>query len=122
MSNEKGGYVDKWSFFMRHISKIGLPSCGSSVRILFNDQNGQQGTYMTYDKYCKRFQKVMDRLKLKHRPHETRHTFITKAKAYNIDESILKLIVGHSIEDITEKVYTHRTIEQLRNEIEKIAK
>jgi integrase len=48
----------------------------------------------------------------------TRHTFITKAKAYNVDEYILKLIVGHSIEDITEKVYTHRTIEQLRNEIE----
>ena len=89
---------------------------------LFNDQSGQQETYMTYDKYRKRFQKVMDRLKLKHRPHETRHTFITKAKAYNIDESILKLIVGHSIEDITEKIYTHRTIEQLRNEIEKIAK
>ena len=28
---------------------------------LFNDINGQQGTYMTYDKYRKRFQKVMDR-------------------------------------------------------------
>ena len=34
--------------------------------------------------------------------------------------SILKLIVGHAIEDITEKVYTHRTIEQLKSEIEKI--
>lgn len=89
---------------------------------LFNDANGQQGTYMTYDKYRKRFQKVMDRLKFKHRPHETRHTFITKAKSCNMDEYILKLIVGHAINDVTEKVYTHRTIEQLKGEIEKISK
>lgn len=89
---------------------------------LFNDVNGQQGTYMTYDKYRKRFIKVMDRLKLKHRPHETRHTFITKAKECNVDEYILKLIVGHAIEDITEKVYTHRTIEQLKTEMDKITK
>ncbi len=89
---------------------------------LFNDANGQQGTYMTYDKYRKRFKKVMKYLKLTHRPHETRHTFITKAKACNVDEYILKLIVGHTIDDITEKVYTHRTIDQLRAEMEKITK
>lgn len=89
---------------------------------LFNDPNGQQGTYMTYDKYRKRFEKVMKTLKMKHRPHETRHTFITKAKACNMDEYVLKLIVGHAIEDITEKVYTHRTIKQLKTEMEKITK
>lgn len=89
---------------------------------LFNDVNGQQGTYMTYDKYRHRFDKVMSRLNMKHSPHETRHTFITKAKANNMDEYILKLIAGHTIVDITEKIYTHRTIEQLKNEIEKIMK
>ena len=89
---------------------------------LFNDANGQQGTCMTYDKYRKRFEKVMKYLKLTHRPHETRHTFITKAKACNVDEYILKLIVVHAIDDITEKVYTHRTIDQLRAEMEKITK
>lgn len=89
---------------------------------LFNDANGQQGTYMTYDKYRSRFDKVMKRLSLKHHPHETRHTFITKAKACGVDEYILKLIVGHAIDDITEKVYTHRTIEQLKAEMGKITK
>ncbi|MCI6036328.1 MAG: tyrosine-type recombinase/integrase, partial [Firmicutes bacterium] len=87
---------------------------------LFNDANGQQGTYMTYDKYRSRFSKVMKRLNMTHRPHEVRHTFITKAKACNMDEYVLKLIVGHAINDITEKVYTHRTIEQLKTEMEKI--
>lgn len=87
---------------------------------LFNDENGQQGTFMTYDKYRGRFNKIMLRLKMKHRPHETRHTFITLAKQAGMDEYILKLIVGHAISDVTEKVYTHRTVEQLHEEISKI--
>lgn len=89
---------------------------------LFNDENGQQGMGMTYDKWRGRFNKIMKRLNMTHRPHEARHTFITKAKAAGMDEYILKLIVGHSITDITEKTYTHRTIEQLKTEMEKIQK
>jgi len=89
---------------------------------LFNDVNSTQGVgkRLSYDKYRNRFNKAMSRMKLSHRPHETRHTFITKAKAVNMDEYILKLIVGHVITDITEKVYTHRTMEQLQSEITKI--
>ncbi len=87
---------------------------------LFNDENGQQGTWLTYDKYRGRFNKINKKLGQKHRPHDTRHTFITKAKEAGVNEYILKLIVGHAIEDITEKVYTHRTMQQLAEEIKKI--
>ncbi len=87
---------------------------------LFNDKNGQQGTFMTYDKYRSRFQKVCKHLNMEHKPHDTRHTFITLAKEADMNEYILKLIVGHAIQDITEKVYTHRTMEELQAEIEKI--
>ena len=87
---------------------------------LFNDPDSQSGMRMTYDKYRSRWNKVMGKLKLSHRPHDTRHTFITLAKDAGMDEYIIKLIVGHSIEDVTEKVYTHRTMEQLHTEIEKI--
>lgn len=87
---------------------------------LFNDENGQQGTYLTYDKYRGRFKKVMKRLNQAHKPHDTRHTFITKGKYYQMDDYILKMIVGHAINDVTEKTYTHRVIEELRREIEKI--
>jgi integrase len=89
---------------------------------LFNDINGQQGTHMTYDKYRSRWNKAMKRLNMEHHPHEARHTFITLGKAAGMDEYILKLIVGHAIQDITEAVYTHRTLEQLQTEIEKIKK
>ena len=87
---------------------------------LFNDESGQQGTFLTYDKYRGRFNKVMKRVNMNHKPHDTRHTFITNAKAVNMNEYILKLIVGHAIDDITEKTYTHRTIEDLHREIQKI--
>lgn len=87
---------------------------------LFNDENGQQGTHLTYDKYRGRFNKINLRFGMSHKPHDTRHTFITFAKAAGVDEYILKLIVGHEIDDITEKVYTHRTIEQLQEEMMKI--
>lgn len=118
----KNRIVPIHSLIMPLIEKRMQEAIALQSEYLFNDESGQQGTYMTYDKYRNRFQKVMNRLKLKHRPHEARHTFITKAKACGVDEYILKLIVGHAIEDITEKVYTHRTIEQLRTEMEKIAK
>jgi integrase len=87
---------------------------------LFNDEDGQQGTFFTYDKYRGRFGKINKKLHLSHRPHDTRHTFITKAKAAGVDEYILKAIVGHEIVDVTEKVYTHRTMEEFKREIEKI--
>lgn len=87
---------------------------------LFNDREGQQGMHMTYDKYRGRFNKAMDMLEMKHRPHETRHTFATKAEIAGVKEPVRKLIMGHYIEDITERVYTHRDIEDLKKEISKI--
>ena len=83
---------------------------------LFEEEAGN----LTYDKYRTRFKNVMRKLNMNHTPHETRHTFITLGKSVGMDEYILKLIVGHAIEDVTEKIYTHRTIEQLRTELNKI--
>lgn len=87
---------------------------------LFYDESSQTGKELTYDKWRGRFRKIMKRFKMQHTPHDTRHTFITKAKESGVDEYILKLIVGHAIDDITEKVYTHRTLDELKQEIEKI--
>lgn len=76
----------------------------------------------TYDKYQKRFNKIRDELKLnpQHRAHDGRMHFVTMAKKYGVDEYAIKYIVGHTITDITEKVYTKREIEWLKSEIEKI--
>lgn len=90
-------------------------SMKSKSDYLFNEDNA----YLTYDKYRGRFKKVCNMLGTSHKPHDTRHTFITYAKSSGMNEYVLKLIVGHAITDITEKVYTHRTIEQLQSEIKK---
>lgn len=76
----------------------------------------------TYDKYQKRFIKIRDELGLNslHRAHDGRMHFITMAKKYEVDEYAIKYIVGHQIQDITERVYTQREIEWLSEEIEKI--
>lgn len=87
---------------------------------LFNDKNGRRGTSLNYDKYRGRFNKIMNQLNMTHKPHDTRHTFATNAKDANINEYILKLIIGHTVDDITEKIYTHRSIEDLHREIQKI--
>lgn len=87
---------------------------------LFNDPDCYAGMHMTYDKYRVRWNKICKKLGFSHRPHDTRHTFITLAKEAGINEYVIKLIVGHAIEDVTEKVYIHRSMEQLHTEIEKI--
>lgn len=55
-----------------------------------------------------------------HTSHETRHTFATRCKLCNVDTLATKLILGHSVQDITYGTYTHVTIDFLRQEIEKI--
>ncbi len=93
-------------------------------RYLFNDVSKKKGIGLSYDQWLSRFSKIIDKLKFEGNltPHSTRHTFITKAKYVKMNEYILKQIVGHKIGDLTEKVYTHREIEELISEIEKIKK
>ena len=55
-----------------------------------------------------------------HTPHDCRHTFSKLCDDYKIDWKCKKLMLGHSFGDVTNKVYLHRTLEDLRMEIEKI--
>jgi len=76
----------------------------------------------TYDKYYPRFKKICEALGLRedHRPHDCRKQFVTMSKAAGVDEYAVKRIVGHAIGDLTEEIYTDRSVEWLRSEIEKI--
>lgn len=91
---------------------------------LFNDISKKKGVGLSYDQYLSRFNKVINQLHFRKEitPHYTRHTFITKAKSrkVNMNDYILKLIVGHGIGDVTEHVYTHRELKDLQEEIELI--
>jgi len=80
----------------------------------------RDGTPITYSGYRYIFNVIMNRLKITHLPHDTRHTFVTMSKDCGLDEYILKIIVGHTISDVTERVYTHRRVSQLTAEITKL--
>lgn len=49
-----------------------------------------------------------------HIPHDTRHTFISRMQTLGADRVCLERIVGHSSTNITDKVYTHKELPELR--------
>lgn len=67
------------------------------------------------------FNKIMKNLNMDHILHETRHTFRTLLHNENVDSIIIDLLMGHVGSGSTgDKIYTHKTIEQLKEAVEKI--
>ena len=57
----------------------------------------------------------------KHTPHDCRHTFSMLCEKYKVNENDRKRMMGHSFgNDVTNAKYGHRSVEELREEIEKI--
>ena len=85
-------------------------------------EDKKNSSILTYDNYKRCFAKVCSELKLnpEHRPHDGRKHFVTACKKNKVDEYAIKYMVGHTISDITEKVYTQREFSWLKEEIEKI--
>lgn len=77
---------------------------------------------MPYNTYQSRFYALVKELGWKHTPHDTRRTFATLASRAKMDENIRKLILGHSNPDLTERVYTTHTVEELKEEMAKIGR
>ena len=56
-----------------------------------------------------------------HTPHDCRHTFSRLCEKYGVPEADRKRLMGHSFgADITNGIYGHRTLEELRESIELI--
>lgn len=88
-------------------------------KYLIETENGQP---IIYDTYKKRFfDLLMSTLKMQHKPHDCRHTFISGMDSCGISAGsvILKRIVGHANADVTES-YTHKNIRQLLTAINKL--
>lgn len=96
------------------------------VKYFIEDAKASNRDYLfpvtNYKTWIDQFIALIKELKVSedHRPHDCRKHFVTIAKEYKVDEYAIKRIVGHSITDLTEKVYTDRSIEWLKTEIEKI--
>ena len=66
------------------------------------------------------FAKAMQLTHLNHTPHDGRHTCATLLNNAGVNATTIKFILGHSSRDVTEKVYTHKSIEQLIEAIDLI--
>ena len=56
-----------------------------------------------------------------HTPHDCRHTFSWLCDKYRVDALSKKMLMGHALgNDVTDLRYGHRTIDELRTEINKI--
>ena len=76
---------------------------------------------LTYEQYRYAFHQELERIGLQdHTPHDCRVRFVTKAKECELDEYAIKRIVGHTISDLTERVYTKRDFSWLKSEMEKL--
>ena len=76
-------------------------------------------TEHTYREYFRDALKAC-RITSEHTPHDCRHTCNSLLDAAGADRVCRYKILGHTGKDINEKIYTHKTIEQLRAELEKI--
>lgn len=57
----------------------------------------------------------------KHTPHDCRHTFSWLCDKYKVDNVSKHLLMGHKLTgDVEKTVYSHRTLDELKTEIEKI--
>jgi integrase len=85
---------------------------------LLSAPNGEHFTYRNY--YDSYWMPLIDQMNTKHTPHDTRHTCISLLTAAGVDDKIIKKIVGHKGQSVTETVYTHFEIQQLIDAINKI--
>lgn len=82
------------------------------------------GELMTVDnqKFREEMYSILEDIGIeKHTPHDCRHTFSRLCEKYNVNDNDRKRMLGHSFgNDITNRIYGHRTVEDLREQIEKI--
>ena len=83
-------------------------------KYLFSTERGKP---ITYSNFLKTYWSPLT----DHYCHDTRHTFISRMVELEAHPIYLRLIVGHSLKGVTEKVYTHVATSSLYNEVRKLS-
>ncbi len=77
------------------------------------------GRPYNYGRYCTVWRTVMHRIRADgHTTHDCRHTVATLLDNVGANETAKRRILGHAGGDVTERVYTHKNLRQLRKCIE----
>ena len=86
------------------------------IEQLYRDTNEYLFT-ISYTTFRKHFKDIMKQLNCKHTIHDTRHTFASLLDSV-APPNALRSLLGHKQGDITTRVYTHKTIRELRRTVE----
>ena len=62
--------------------------------------------------------KIMKAANIQHTPHDCRHTFRSRLDSAGANKKCIDLMMGHKSKDVGERVYTHKTIDELKAAIE----
>lgn len=87
-------------------------------KLLIIRNDGKKMTYRHFYEYI--WKVIMMKLKLEQKPHDTRHTFATLMDNAEANKVSIQRILGHSSKGVTDKVYTHKDLEQLIKAIDLI--
>lgn len=84
--------------------------------------DNRNGSYIPFvgNQFYDYWYEVVDNLGVHRTPHEARHTFRTLLDEVGANKKCSDMMMGHKTKDVGLRVYTHKTIEELREAIELI--
>lgn len=88
-------------------------------KYLITNTEGRPFCYSNYAQ--KKWAHIMEQLSMTHLPHDTRHTFASLMDTAGAKKLVIKRIMGHQDKDITDRVYTHKDISELLEEVNKLS-
>ena len=71
----------------------------------------------TYSSLSREFDKAMKAINSKHTTHDCRHTFATRLDNEGANYNAKRLLLGHASGNVTDGIYTHKSLGQLRKAI-----
>lgn len=91
------------------------------VQTMINQGNtyliSYNGKKISQTQYYKFWGEVMQKIDADKTPHEARHTFETALDNAKANRKCIDLLMGHKSKDVGNRVYNHKTIDQLRETV-----
>lgn len=133
LKKENINLEEKWFFIERSKTNAGIRHVPISDKVFpffefwynYNDSpyliSSKKGEHLLYRNYYDTYWKpLVADLNMKHRPHDTRHTCVSMLTIAGVNDKLIKKIVGHKGQNVTEVVYTHFELNELLEAINKI--
>lgn len=110
--------LDLGQVFRPFFEKYYNEALASGSKWLITNTEGQRMKYSNYNR--DKFHKIMERLEMKHMPHDCRHSFASYMDKIEANKLCTQLIMGHSPKVLIDSVYVHKTVRELQVEIDKL--